>query len=397
MKSTVSIVRCEDYTPDGVRLAVKKAVDLLGGMERFLLPGQRALLKPNLLAAHPPESAICTHPAVVEAVIELVREVDASCAVGDSPCITAETPAGFARMLDATGMAELSSRTGVPIVRFDEEGVECEATDALVFRQLLLARALQDADLLINLPKFKTHGLTMLTGGIKNLYGCVPGRKKLEFHLQAGDRPEMFAQLLVDILRTVRPKLTVMDGIIGMDGQGPSTGRRREFGVVLASADPVALDAVACMVAGIDPMTVPAIRLAGEQGVGVADPGEIEILGARPEEVRIADFQLPASGDLVTRMPKPVYRLMRNLLVRRPVFDRRRCTGCRACVKGCPAGVISGEGTALSVNYAECIRCYCCQEVCPQGAVTLRASRLRRVFEAAIEPLRKVKRLLVRS
>jgi ferredoxin len=207
----------------------------------------------------------------------------------------------------------------------------------------------------------------------------------------------MFAQILVDLLRAVRPTLSIMDGIVGMDGQGPAAGRRRSFGVIIASADPVALDAVACAVAGVDPMEIPMLRLAHEQGVGVADLSRIEVVGSSIEEVRIDDFRLPPKGDIVSRLPKPLYRMLRNHLVRKPVFIRERCGGCQSCAEACPVHAISGTGKRLRIDHATCIRCYCCQEVCPEEAIRLQMSPLRDAIEGALAIRRRIRRMIKRE
>ncbi|MDI6829034.1 MAG: DUF362 domain-containing protein, partial [Armatimonadota bacterium] len=275
-------------------------------------------------------------------------------------------------------------------------GTERKIPNAKIFRRIPIADAIAETDVLINIPKFKTHELTRFTGAVKNLFGCVPGRRKVEFHLQAGVNPEIFAQILVDILWEVRPTLNIMDGIVGMDGQGPAAGRRRTFGLIIAGADPVAVDAVACIIANIDPMQVPMLRLANEQGVGIADRAKIEIFGVQPEEVRIPGFLMPGHGDIISRLPSSVYCIARNHLVKRPVFIRNRCTGCRECVGICPVGAISGDGKRLAVNYSVCIRCYCCQEVCPAEAIALRDSRLRVSLETALAIRRAIRRILRR-
>lgn len=395
--SRVSVVRCPDYTPSNVLKAVKEAVDLLGGMERFVLPGQSVLLKPNLLSPRAPESAVCTHPAVVEAVAGLATSVGGKCSLGDSPSLSGETPESFSRLIHTTGMLDAAERAGIEVVRFDDSAREREIPSALVFRRFLLSNALDDANVLINLPKFKTHELTLLTGAVKNLFGCVPGRRKIEFHLQAGADPETFSQILVDLLRAVRPSLSIMDGIVGMDGQGPSAGRRRNFGLLLASEDSVALDAVACLVAGVDPMAIPTLRLASEQGVGIADPARIEVSGASIEEVRIPDFLLPPRGDAISRVPKPIYRLIRNQLIRTPVFLTDRCTSCATCVQVCPVRAISDHKGRLRLDRGKCIRCYCCQEVCPEEAIVLRSGHLRGAVDAAVRIRRKLKNCLKRD
>ena len=403
--TTVSIVKCPDYTPSAVLRAVREAVDLLGGMGQFVSPGQKVLLKPNLLSAKPPDSAVCTHPAVIEAIAGLATAAGGTCSIGDSPSIGAENWDKYNRLLQVTGMIGAIERTVIEPVRFDDVQVEREIPDAKVFHRLLLTGALDNFDVLINVPKFKTHGLVLFTGAIKNLFGCVPGRRKAMFHLQAGDNPEMFAQMLVDVLRAVRPPLSILDGIVGMDGQGPGAGRRRNFGLVIASADPVALDATACRIAGIDPMTIPMIRLASEQGLGIADG--IEVAGLQPDEVRISDFQVPQGGDLISRVPKPVYRMLRNQLVISPTFIRAKCTGCRQCIEMCPMQAITGKDSpsgslrithhGLRITYSKCIRCYCCHEVCPQEAIFLRGGRLRGSISALLAFRRAVRGVLKRE
>jgi uncharacterized protein (DUF362 family)/Pyruvate/2-oxoacid:ferredoxin oxidoreductase delta subunit len=397
MRTAVVIVKCEDYEPARVFRAVKEAVDLLGGMEQFVRPEHRVLLKPNLLSARPPESAVCTHPAIVEAVASLIAAAGNKCFIGDSPSIGSETSAGYRKLLEVTGMREVADRTGAVTVRFDDSATERESPDGKVFRRFLIADAVTDADFLINIPKFKTHGLTVITGAVKNLFGCITARRKVEYHLQAGDDPQMFAQMLVDLARFVRPRLSIMDAIVGMDGQGPAAGRRRNFGLIMASSDPVALDAAACLVAGFDPMSVPMLRIAHEQGVGIADSSQIEIVGERIGDVLIQDFLVPDRGDLASKIPKPVFRAMRNQLVMRPVFIPELCTACGLCAEMCPVHAISGEGKRLVVDYSKCIRCYCCQEVCPQEAIRLRSSRLRGAFEVALKCFRRARSFVKRE
>jgi len=389
--ASVAIVKCDDYTPSRVLRAVKEAIDLLGGIQAFVQPGQTILLKPNLLCARPPEHAVCTHPSVVEAVASLATAAGGECSIGDSPSTGAEDGDAYMRLFQITGMHDVILRTGIRPIRFDDAAVECEVPGAKVFRRFLLAEEVLRANALINICKFKTHELTLLTGAVKNLYGCIVGRRKVEYHLKAGDNPEMFAQVCVDLVRAVRPTLSIMDGIVGMDGQGPSSGRRRAFRVIIASPDPVALDAVACLAAGINPMSIPMLRLASEQGVGTAEPEKIQILGARIEEVQIPDFQLPHKKDMYNRLPRPVRQLLKGQLTYRPQFVASRCSKCGACLKICPTNAIKEGGKHFVIDHTKCIRCYCCQEVCPEQAIIIRTGRLRTFIEAGLAMRRRIR------
>jgi len=379
LKSTVSVVKCDDYTSSTVSTAVGEAVQLLGGMAQFIQPGQKVLLKPNLLSTHPPESAVTTHPSVVEAVARLAASAGGICSIGDSPAVGGDTTEGYERLLKITGMSEAAANSGAATVCFDSAAEDREIQGAEVFKRLLLTKALSDSDLLINIPKFKTHALTKVTGAVKNLFGCIPGRRKAEFHLQAGNSPETFAQILVDVLRAVRPQLSIMDAVVAMEGHGPSAGYPRKIGLILASADPVALDAVACRIVGVDPLSVPTLRLANEQGLGAVADSDIEVVGMPIESIAISNFLLPPSGDTLCRVPGFLYRFLRNQLTYRPSFLQEVCVGCGACANICPTHAITGKGNRLKIDYSACIRCYCCQEVCPVKAVVLKPGLLRRL------------------
>lgn len=378
-KTLVSIVKCSGYEPAQVDAAVQKAIDLLGGIQQYVKPGNRVLLKVNLLVGSAPEKAITTHPAVVRAMIRQVRSAGGVPQVGD--CSGFEGPPNAGRFYSGcrmSGFKQVCEEEQVDLVHLSAESAEVENPHGLAFKHFTLAKGVVDADVVITLPKLKTHGLTLFTGGVKINFGCLPGLHKAQMHLRA-QGTEYFSQMLVDLLLAVRPALTVMDAVVGMDGDGPRNGHPKQVGAILASADPVALDAVACQMVGIEPLLVPTTRLAHEQGVGTGDLTQIEVLGERLETMRVADFRVPSGPEALFRATG-LLRFLQGRLVARPVLKAKQCKGCWVCVEHCPAGALSKNGRQPVFDYGKCIRCYCCQELCPNDAVELQKPLVARML-----------------
>jgi len=367
MPSILALVRQSDYDLKKVYRVVSEAVELLGGMRRFVSPGERILLKPNLLSPSPPEKAITTHPAVVEAAIALVREAGGTPLLGDSPGAFS-----LARTLDKTGLRQVAERWGVEILDFDQErGVEVQAEG--VFRRIEMARAVQEVDGIINLPKLKTHGQMTLTLAVKNLFGCIPGRKKAQWHLQAGVDRDLFAELLLEIYLLLRPRLHLLDGILAMEGDGPGAGGSpRWLGLIAASEDGLALDLQVTRMLGIPVSSVPVLRVASRRGLQPIHSGEVLLRGEAPESYGIANFRPPRSIDLTWGLPAWLRRLLREALLARPLVDRASCNLCRLCCQSCPVGCIKEKQGGLVIDRERCILCFCCQEVCPRGAIGIR-------------------------
>ena len=362
-KARVSIVRCPDYSDKSVLAAVKEAVDLLGGLEAFIERGNRVLLKPNLLVAKTPEKAVTTHPSVVKAVIQLVRDAGGVPMVGDSPAIE-----GLAKVASKAGISDVVREMNCGLVDFDD-GVEVKGTHQGVFTRLEVARAVMDSDHLINLPKLKTHGMTTMTLSVKNLFGCIPGTKKIQWHLRAGVNRHYFAHMLVDIYGIIRPRLNLVDAVVGMEGEGPSGGNPRKIGLIFAGSDGIAVDAVICKVLGLPPRNLLTNRIASELGLGASRLEDIEIVGEAVDEVEVRGFRLPRSMEPQWGLPRPLRWLLRNWLTAKPSVRRDLCKLCELCVEGCPPGAMAKVNEKIDVDYSKCIRCFCCSEVCPEGAI----------------------------
>jgi len=357
--SVVSVVTCETYEPGAVRQAVTAVLAPLGGIGRFVRPGMQVLLKPNLLAAAGLERAITTHPAVVQAVAELVQGAGGTVLVGDSPGGSVKD---LSLVWRRSGMADVTQRVGADLVPFD--GVVWKRLNG---NDYLIARPVLEADLVINLPKLKTHMLTLYTGAVKNLFGTIPGTRKREVHCRAPGVQD-FSQALVDVLELVQPGLTLMDGVFGQEGNGPGMGGTpRQYGCLAASADPVALDAVIAGALGYRPGEVLHLAQADVRRLGVADLDAVRVAG----EQQALDFgavSLP-KAHWYFRVPSWVGAPLRRAVRLRPRLVPSACVGCLACVEACPREAIT-PGQPPRFDLDRCIGCFCCAEVCPQGAIT---------------------------
>ncbi|MDZ7384796.1 MAG: DUF362 domain-containing protein [candidate division KSB1 bacterium] len=369
----VSAVQCTSYEFQVVAEAVEQLLVPLGGLAHFVQRGNHVHLKPNLLAAKEPARAITTHPVVVEAVVRMLLDLGAKVTIGDSP---AGAVKGLQRYWDNTGLSEVAKRTGARLVAFETGGVQERVVRG---RSYYISRYVIDADVVINLPKLKTHGLTLYTGAVKNLFGVIPGLRKSEYHKQA-PHPEDFAEVLVDIYSAVRPHLHIADGVVGQEGNGPSSGRVRPIGVMLASTDGVALDAVGAAIMGFDPEEIDTTRIASQRGLGEGRLEHIKVVGADLESLRLPDFVLP-SNRLIKLVPRWLMILGARLIWVRPRADRELCKRCGVCQTNCPVGAISTDADGYPVmDYTRCIKCMCCDEGCPHQAIEQEMSWLARRF-----------------
>lgn len=361
--SDVSLVKCADYDRDRTHAAVRDAVDLLGGMRAFVKPGERVLIKPNLLKGKPPDAAVTTHPEIVRSVIRLVHEAGGIALVGDSPGM-----GDIRKVCDKAGILDVVSEEGAALVSLDEA---VEVKNRGRFQRFEVARAACEADVIINLPKLKTHGMTTLTGAVKNIFGCIPGKRKVQWHLKTGVHHEHFMTMLVELCALLKPRLTVMDAVVGMEGNGPGSGDPRRIGVVLAGRDPVAVDVIAAMLVGVSPEKLPVIRAAAAAGFGETRPDRIKILGAPLESIEVVNFRLPPPAHLEWHLPEWARSSLKSAFTSKPVIDNTLCIHCGICQGHCPQGAIENRGKDLAIRYRDCIRCFCCQEFCPQGAITV--------------------------
>lgn len=376
MSYQVAISGCQTYEDARVHAAVEAALAPLGGLEGVVQPGQRVLLKLNLLSAHPPERAVTTHPAVVKAVVRLVQARGATPIVGDSPGGIL-TDAQYQALLETTGIRQVIEETGCEWRNFDDATVDITSDKARVFKRFTAVRAPLDADVIIALPKLKTHQFMFYTGAVKLLYGFLPGLVKAEYHLHAGRSQDTFADLLLDIHDTFPPALAIMDAVVGMEGNGPTYGTPRPVGLILASPSCTALDFVMADLIGLNPTIVPTVRAAVRRGSGPARLEDITLFGEDPEAVRVPDFRQARTLRAGTGNAR-FASWSSWLFSAWPEIDETVCKRCGMCAKHCPPEAIAGnKGVPPRIDLAACLRCYCCHELCPHGAVRIAGPRLR--------------------
>lgn len=388
MAADVSFAKCDSYQAKELDDALRKCLYQLGGLQQFVKPGQKILIKPNILSALPAETATITHPALIAAVVKQVKELGAIPLVGDCP---SNAHGSIDRTLAKTGIRQATESAGGQIVHLQSSGVVKIPSPSQNQRMKLLAisKLVLDVDAIINLPKLKTHNLTAYTGAIKNMFGVVPGFNKAQFHA-AAIRPKDMSELLVDVYQIAKPTLNIMDAIVGMEGNGPAGGEPRKFGQLIASTDGVAMDTIGAYLIGFQPVKIPTTTIASNRGLGEADFDKIGIIGAKLDDLRQADWKHSMNkSTLANLLPEPIYNLLKpltNQLRINPEINQSKCTQCLVCVKNCPAQTIDHfkDQELVKINLKNCINCYCCHEMCEYKAIDLKPTWLVRILRIPI-------------
>jgi uncharacterized protein (DUF362 family) len=371
----VALSECNDYGIETVRHAVRRSLEYLGGMKAFVRPGERVLLKANLLMRRKPEKATTTHPAVVQAVAELVREAGGTPVIFDSPGgYTFHTRGTLESLYETCGMSE-AARLGGAELSYDTRVMDIPYSDGITIKNIKTVECVREADKIINLPKLKTHMMMGLSGAVKNLFGIVPGSFKTEYHFRFEDEDE-FAGVIVDICQFAKPALTVLDAVVGMEGSGPTNGSPRPIGLIMAGADPYELDVVASRAIGLEPKRIPTIKETIRRGLCGGDMSNIEVTGERLDRVAVPDFKKPENHVEFNiynwLLPKFLARRLNKMLKFKPAFRPEACRGCGVCAQSCPAKAIKMVDKKPALDVGKCISCFCCHELCNHDAVDIR-------------------------
>ncbi len=371
-----AIVACGDYESAHVRAALEEALGAIGGLD-WVTPGMRVGIKPNLAAPKGAEFAVCTHPVMVAELTRLLVDRGAEVIVGESPGGLYNAPV-LNHVYAATGMT-LAADAGAKLnTNFDS--AEVNYPEAAVKKRFLHTAWLDEVDALITFAKLKTHGMMGMTGAVKNLYGTVPGTVKLEYHYMHPNHAD-FANMLVDICEYHKPRLALIDAVTAMDGNGPTAGRPRECGAVIASLSPHDADLVAAGLLGIAPMDVPTLEAACARGLAEGEAGALRVYGD-PAAFVIPDCELIPRHEITSvKNTRGVTRaFMMMVMASKPSAIKKQCVGCAKCAKLCPAKAITMQNGLPMIDRKKCIRCFCCQEFCPVGAMRVRRSPIARLL-----------------
>jgi uncharacterized protein (DUF362 family)/Pyruvate/2-oxoacid:ferredoxin oxidoreductase delta subunit len=387
MKPTVFAVRCETY--DQVEDKTQKLLEMMGGIQPYITAGETTALKVNLLSAAAPQKAVTTHPSLVAAVGQKVREAGGEPLIIDSPSgAYAHKRSALEKVYQAAEMDRAAAQARLAL-NYNTDWQALSFPEGRLIKHFEIMTPILEAGSVINLPKLKTHALMTMTGAVKNMFGAIPGRTKPGYHAKLS-KVDLFAQMLLDLAECLAPRLTIMDAVIGMEGDGPGNGDPRQVGLLLGSADPLAIDVVMGEIIGLDQAANPLLVEAEKQGRGPTRIEEVELIGLDPGDLRVPDFRLPSTHSPMAGLASAswwqnlLYPLFTDALTLQPVVNGEDCIACQDCVNICPEGVISTVENSSGrpqawIDDEGCIRCYCCHETCPEDAIELKKSLLYRV------------------
>ncbi|WP_315121829.1 DUF362 domain-containing protein [uncultured Clostridium sp.] len=379
----VALIKCDDYNVDLIEEKIREGFNLLGGEKflRKLIPyNSKVLLKPNLLNIEKPGSIVVTHYAVFEAVIRILKDYSSNIIFGDSP--------GFGdsrKAAERSGLIDVASKYDVKFDGFIDS-IHVRLEDSILCKSWNVAKAAYEADVVITLPKLKTHGMAFYTGAIKNQFGCIPGTQKATWHTRMPDANN-FCKMLLDLNTLVGTDFAILDGIVAMQGNGPKSGEPYKLNTLIMGESLTAVDSVAVRLIGYDnPLDIPVLKEAKNYNFGPVLPNEIEVLGEKIENLKVDDFKLCRKAGSFYFVSPVVNNFLRGMIAPYPSLIADKCIGCKRCREVCPEDpkaidmIKDSNRSVPEWNMSKCIRCFCCQELCPEGAIELKYNTLGRIL-----------------
>ena len=377
----ISIVRCKDYSETKVRTALNKLLTLSDGLS-FVKPGMKIVIKANLVTFMKPEAAGTTHPSLLCELIKILKEKGAEVIVGDSPG-GLYTSQFVNKVYSVTGMNEIEKVGGKLNQNFEQK--IAHFPEANVAKDFPYTSYLDEADAIINFCKLKTHGMMGMSAATKNLFGTIPGTQKPEFHFKYPNHSD-FAKMLIDLNEYFKPKLCIVDAIMGMEGNGPTAGTPRFIGALLASSNPYKLDLACSKIIGLTKENVPTLEEAFKLGL---IPGTVDEITCNDNlnDYFISDYKniLDHKSIMFENNGKLVSKLTKKFIASRPTLEKDECIGCGECARICPAKAIKIKKQKAIINRKKCIKCYCCQEFCPKGAMKVKRTNIARLLSGRKE------------
>lgn len=360
----VAVVRCKTYDVEAVKPALEEAVNAVNGLD-FVKSGMKIIIKPNLVSFKKPDAAATTHPALLEALVEMLLARGADVTIGDSPGGPHSLPL-LNRVYAATGMDRVE-KLGAKLNRnMNEKTVDFP--EGKVLKNFTYTEYLDEADAIIDFCKLKSHGMLGMSAAVKNLFGTIPGLKKPEVHYKFQNDAE-FADMLVDLNEYFKPRLAICDAVVGMEGNGPTAGTPRQIGAIIASKSTYYADVVGAELIGMNIEGLPTLQAAYERGFAPASSKNLRVYGDI-RALTVDDFKAPpVRGLSFMRKGNVLHFISKAALEHKPTLKKRLCAGCGECARMCPAKAIEMKNKKPHINREKCIRCFCCQEFCPRAAM----------------------------
>jgi len=368
----VSIVKCQNYEYDEVKKVLIDSFNNIGGIDKLVKKGMNIALKPNLVMALPPSKAATTHPVLIHALTDLLIDQGAVVSIVESPG-GPYIKASLKGVYKTCGLQDLTNKTKLTL-NYDLDVEVVKIKDGLLLKKIEILKPLIDADLIINLPKLKSHGQMSYTGAVKNMFGAVPGAKKAEYHMRMAQY-DHFANAMIDIFLSTKPKLSIMDAVVGMEGNGPSAGNPRKIGFIGVSENAFDLDYACLHLVGVKPESIPIIEQGIKRELCASSIDQIELCGSDLKDIKkITDFDIPEKDMLnsILFSDNKLLKLFSKWIKPKPVFSSELCVGCQICAENCPVKIITVKNNDPQYDVNKCIGCFCCQELCPKQAVTVK-------------------------
>lgn len=369
--------KCNSYDVKEIKEVFDKIFNKENKITNYIKRDSKVLVKMNLLMKRNPSEVTTTNPAVLEALLLILKDLNCKVIVADSPGGIYNEKV-LKELYEICGVKTVVDKFDFARLNYDTRSFKKTSKNAKIVKSIECIYLCKEVDHIISLCKLKTHAMAVFTGGVKNMFGVIPGLLKAEYHFKM-PKIKDFTNLLVDIYEIIKPSLVIMDAIEAMEGEGPSAGSKKNVNLILASSCGHSLDVKACEIVNINPFKVPTIKRALERNLLDHNLKEIKFIGENLEDIKILDFKqanIRSFDFFENYIPKSINKFISNFLKPKPFIIREKCVKCKECIKVCPTKTIDYKNKRININLDNCIRCFCCHELCPIKAIGIKKSIL---------------------